>query len=160
MQQSCREILSCSRRGRGLRAFCLLLATARKNRSVIVSSRYCWESWRVLLCSCSSERYPQMLLFESTKSRRHFLGSFRCLRLTRHDYQLVSWDRIQRRLVDVEMCLYQLGRGVCQQIRKRQVLMEAALEHLQEDQVCVRGILDSMQQALLHVPDVSCLKVH
>src|SRR5260370_13789048 len=86
--------------------------------------------------------------------------SSRCLRLTRHDHQLVSWYCVQRRLVDVEMCLYKLGWRVGQPLRKRHILIEAALEHLQEDQVCIPCILDVMQQGFFHVPDVSRLKVH
>src|ERR1700682_5110987 len=58
------------------------------------------------------------------------------------------------------MCHHQFGWGVGQPLRKGKVLIEAALEHLQEDQVCVACIFDVMQQGFFHVPDVSRLKVH
>ena len=39
-------------------------------------------------------------------------------------------------------------------------MIEAALEHLQEDQVRIPCILDVMEQGFFNVPDVSLLKVH
>jgi hypothetical protein len=40
-----------------------------------------------------------------------------------------------------------------QPFRERNVLIVAALEHLQEDQVCIPHVLDVMQQRFFHVPD-------
>src|SRR5580765_6364726 len=58
------------------------------------------------------------------------------------------------------MSHHKLGWRVGQPLRKRQVLVEAALEHLEKDQVCVPSIFDVMQKRLFNVPDVSLLKIH
>src|SRR5258706_14621985 len=47
-----------------------------------------------------------------------------------------------------------------QPFRERKVLVKAALEYFQEDQVCIPSILNVVQKRFLHVPDVSRLKVH
>ena len=45
-------------------------------------------------------------------------------------------------------------------LRERQVLIEAALEHLQKSQVGVTGILNVVGKRLLDIANVSGLKVH
>jgi len=81
-----------------------------------------------------------------------YLESSRTLRLlTRDNHQLVLWYCVQRRPVDMEMCHQQFGWGVCQPLRKRNVLIEGALEHLQEDQVAIPCILEVNQQLIAEI---------
>src|SRR5260370_13764277 len=94
------------------------------------------------------------------KSPKLYAAAVSTARLTCDNDQLVFWYRIQRRLVDIEMCHDRVRGGVRQPLRKRQILIEAALEHLQEDQVSIAGIFDVMQQGFFDVPDISRLKVH
>ena len=54
----------------------------------------------------------------------------------------------------------QFRRRVSQPFREGKVLKAIGLEHLQEHQIGVACILDVVQQALLHVSDISLLKVH
>ncbi len=74
------------------------------------------------------------------------------LRLARQNDQLVSRYCVQRRLVDIEVSHHKLGWGVGQPLRKREVLIEAALEHLQKHQVCVPCIFDVMQEVFSTYP--------
>ena len=53
---------------------------------------------------------------------------------------------------------HQLRWRVGEPFRERNILVGAALEHLQEDQVRIPGILDVMQQRLFDIPDVPRLK--
>ena len=55
---------------------------------------------------------------------------------------------------------HQFGWRVGQPLRKRQVLVKAALEHFQEDEICIPRVFDVMQKRLFDVADISRLKVH
>ena len=65
-----------------------------------------------------------------------YLEAGRTVRLlARDNHQLLFWYRVQSRPVDMQMCHHQFRWRMGQPLRKRYVLIEAALEHLQEDQV-------------------------
>src|SRR5436305_11608124 len=69
--------------------------------------------------------------------------------LGRHNNDLVPRDRVESRFIDVKMRHHQLRRGVGQPLGEGKVLIVAALEHFQEDQVRVTCILNVMQQRFL-----------
>src|SRR5260221_6500796 len=80
-------------------------------------------------------------------------------RLARQDYDLILLNCVERRFIDAKMRHHQFGRRVGQPLCERQVLVVAALEHLQKYQICVTGILNVMQKRFLHVSNVSRLKI-
>src|SRR5260370_4259618 len=81
-----------------------------------------------------------------------------CLLTRRYDEFLLR-NRVECRLINPQVCHDKFRWSVGQPLRQRKILIVAALEHLQEDQVRVTCILNVMQQRFLHVPDVSRLKV-
>jgi hypothetical protein len=80
--------------------------------------------------------------------------------LFRYHHDFFLRHRIERRPINAQVGHHELRRRVSEPFGEREILIEAAFEHLQEDQVCIPRILDVMQQGFFHVPDVSCLKVH
>src|SRR5882724_1389708 len=78
----------------------------------------------------------------------------------RHNDKLILGNCVEGRFINPQVRHDQFRRRMRQPLRKRQVLVETALEHFKKYQVRVTGVLDVMQQRFLHVPDVSRLKVH
>src|SRR5580658_7346939 len=77
-----------------------------------------------------------------------------------HDQWFVFWQSIERGPVQIQMGCNQFRRRVRQPLGEREVLVVAALEHLQEFQICAAGVFDVVRQRLLDVADVARFEIH
>src|SRR5260370_193706 len=77
-----------------------------------------------------------------------------------HHNNFVLRHGVERSFINAQMGYHEFRWCVGEPLRKRQVLIEAALEHLQKFQVVVAGILNVVGQRLEDISNVPGLKVH
>jgi len=77
-----------------------------------------------------------------------------------HDYGLVLWNGVERCFINLKVSNDQFGWRVPEPFRECEILIKAALEHLQELKLSTADVLDIMRQGFLDIANISSLKVH
>src|SRR5450759_1541677 len=75
--------------------------------------------------------------------------------LFRLDDDLLLGQRVEHPLAGLQMLIDQQVRRVCEPLGERNVFVERALEHLEEDEVGVAGVFDPVGNGLLNVANVA-----
>src|SRR5580693_2420163 len=132
-----------------------ILFTAMKR---IVPSLCIRRSSRKPCANCTTQNVLPMNLRGWAPSDNQLIAI--ALLLLWHEYCFPSRKSVQRRFVQMQVRRDKFRRRVRQPFGKRQILIVAALKHLEELQVGRAGVFDIVGQSFLHIADIPRFEIH